>query len=93
MVASAETVDGPYVVLARGVIEGRVRGDVVVPAGTHLDLIGQVTGDLVVARGATVSLHGSVEGTVINYGGLIEMHGHVGVLTDFSESPATDGER
>jgi len=70
-----------------------VRGDVDVPSGTHLELIGQVTGDLVVARGATVSLHGSVEGTVVNYGGLIEMHGHVGGLADFGESPATDGER
>jgi hypothetical protein len=63
----------------------RILGDVIVPAGRHLDPAGHVSGDLIVARSAPVVLRRSVAGTLIVYGGRIEIVGPVGAKASFGK--------
>ncbi len=84
MVEDEDVIEGPYVVAEAETIAGRVLGDVIVPAGRHLDLDGHVTGDVIVARSASVVLRGSVAGTLVDYGGSIRVVGIVGARANLA---------
>ena len=60
MTETGDIVEGPYVVEGSETLTGRVVGDVIVPAGRHLNLDGHVTGDVIVARSASVVLRGLI---------------------------------
>ena len=82
-------IDGPLTVDRDLTIHGMVTGCATVRPGCRLVLHGMVTRDLVVEPGAHATVHGTVSGTVINHGGLVEIHGMVGAVADTAPSSRT----
>jgi adenylate cyclase len=57
---------------------GRIKGNVVVARGVHLELIGSVGGDLTIERDAIAEVHGKIGRHVINRGGTLKLSGKLG---------------
>ncbi|OTP77282.1 hypothetical protein [Caballeronia sordidicola] len=82
-------IDGPFTVERDLMIRGTVVGRATVRSGNNLVLNGTVTSDLVIEPAARVKIFGTVNGTVINQGGLVEIHGIVGAVADTASSSRT----
>jgi adenylate cyclase len=57
---------------------GRIKGNVVVARGVHLELTGNVGGDLTIERDAVAEVHGKIGRHVINRGGTLKLSGKLG---------------
>jgi hypothetical protein len=69
---------GPVTITRDTILHGTVTGDVTVPGGVHLDLLGTVLGNLLVEDSGTACVRGVVAEAVINRGGVVEIYGSVG---------------
>lgn len=89
MEAHGGKIEGPFTVDRDLTIHGMIAGHATVRSGCKLVLHGMVTSDLLVEPDAHATVHGKVNGTVINQGGLVEIHGMVGAVVDTLPSSRT----
>lgn len=89
MEVRSDRINGSFTVDTDLTIYGTVVGRATVRSSRTLVLHGVVTKDLVVESAAHVTVFGTVTGTVINHGGLVEIHGTVGALADTASASRT----